>query len=79
MVLIVPKDSPFNEFKETPAVQEIHTMGNSPSVSVYTYGLCQDHSRLSFTQFGVEGMSGPGNLKVFPDQGWQDRARDRCQ
>lgn len=60
MVLIVPKDSPFNECKETPAVQEIHTMENSPIVSVYTYGSCQDHSQVKLYKIDGGGHEWPG-------------------
>jgi polyhydroxybutyrate depolymerase len=59
----------FNGCKEVPEVQEIHGLENSPLVSVFTYGSCQNHSQVKLYRIEGGGHVWPGEPEDISSSG----------
>jgi polyhydroxybutyrate depolymerase len=59
----------FNRCKEAPEVQEIHGLENSPLVSVFTYGPCQNQSQVKLYKIDGGGHVWPGEPEDLSSSG----------
>ena len=59
----------FNGCKEVPEVQDVHGLNNGPLVSVFTYGLCKNHSQVKLYKIKGGGHVWPGESEGLSKSG----------